>query len=323
MAAISFVVFSMLVASAAARFSEVWDRTRTEAAGFVWQGNASDSHDRLPIPTAYPDVFTWCNQSGVNLCSDLRNQHIPQYCGSCWAFASWTALSDRIKIARKGKSPDIVLSVQHLLNCGNAGSCGGGSLGGPYQWLASISRTGTGTVYETENPYMACSGGSAGVCGNGAWSCTNINKARACSTAGKCVALSLYPNATIHDYGSISGVSAMQKEIYNRGPIACLVDASPLVHYAHGIIQKSGGGTNHVVSVVGWGKESSISYWIVRNSWGASWGEFGFFRAQMGIDPLGLESGCAWAVPLAFTELETQAHCSQDGTHCDLHGPGN
>jgi cathepsin X len=114
----------------------------------------------------------------------------------------------------------------------------------------------------------------------------------------------------------------MQNEIYNRGPIACLVDAYGLITYAHGIITQAGGSTNHVVSVVGWGMEGSTKYWIVRNSWGASWGEFGFFRAKIGIDPLGLESGCDWAVPLSWTEPETQDHCSQDGTRCDIHGPG-
>ena len=49
------------------------------------------------------------------------------------------ALQDRIKIARKAVGPDIQLSVQHMLNCGNVGSCYGGSVDGPYQWLKKIS----------------------------------------------------------------------------------------------------------------------------------------------------------------------------------------
>ena len=62
-----------------------------------------------------------------------------------------------IKIARGAKGIDINPSVQHLLNCGGVGSCHGGSVDGPYQWLKKISETGTGISYETSQPYMACS----------------------------------------------------------------------------------------------------------------------------------------------------------------------
>ena len=50
---------------------------------------------------------------------------------------------------------DINPSVQHMLNCGGVGSCHGGSVDGPYQWIKSISdKTGTGISYETSNPYF-------------------------------------------------------------------------------------------------------------------------------------------------------------------------
>ena len=45
------------------------------------------------------------------------NQHIPVYCGSCWIHGTLAALNDRIKIARKGAFPDVMLSRQTAMNC--------------------------------------------------------------------------------------------------------------------------------------------------------------------------------------------------------------
>ena len=56
-------------------------------------------------------------------------------CGSCWAHGAISALGARIKIARKGQGVDVNLAVQHVLNCANVGSCHGGSVDGPYQWM--------------------------------------------------------------------------------------------------------------------------------------------------------------------------------------------
>lgn len=303
------------------RPSEVWDQQRTEKAGFVFRGNNSNSHQLLEIPSAgLPAAFSWCDNNGVNYCTMSRNQHIPQYCGSCWAHGAISALGDRLKIARKAQGIDINLSVQHLLNCGNAGSCYGGSVDGPYQWLQQISNQGTGITYETVNPYQACSSDvDFGVCPKSNWDCSAINIARTCSTfppQGKCVGLAKYPNLTISDYGSISGAAAMQKEIFNRGSISCGIDAVPLLKYTSGIISDAGGGIDHVISVVGWGTDatSGKQYWIVRNSWGEAWGEMGFVRVQFGA--LNVEDQCSWAVIKSFTDGSNQVHCFEDGSNC-------
>jgi len=288
-----------------------------------------DSYVTSPLPQDYikdsdlPDSFTWANKDGVNYLTELRNQHIPQYCGSCWAHGSASALADRIKIARGGKGYDINLAIQHMLNCGNAGSCHGGSVAGPYQWIHSISqKTGSGIAYETAMPYSACSSESKeGFCKSADWTCTDINVARTCSTfsenGGKCVALKRYPNATVSERGTIRGASDMQKEIFARGPIACGVAASPIEDYTGGIVTGHRLSLqDHVVSVVGWGTDATVGkYWIVRNSWGSYWGEMGFFRVEMGKNSLRLESSCTWAVPGVFTDGDNFP-CFEGGENC-------
>ena len=47
-----------------------------------------------------PESFTWKNVDGVNYVTKMLNQHIPTYCGSCWAHGTMSSLADRIKIAR-------------------------------------------------------------------------------------------------------------------------------------------------------------------------------------------------------------------------------
>ena len=78
-------------------------------------------HDR-PIEDL-PETFTWKNVEGVNYVTRMRNQHIPTYCGSCWAHGTVSSLADRIKIDRmqNGYSgPDLDLSIQAVLNQGGA-----------------------------------------------------------------------------------------------------------------------------------------------------------------------------------------------------------
>ena len=61
-------------------------------------------------PVTLPSEWLWSNVRGSNLLTTIRQQHIPQYCGSCWAQAAASSLSDRIKIARAGRWPEINIS---------------------------------------------------------------------------------------------------------------------------------------------------------------------------------------------------------------------
>lgn len=309
-----------MVAFSSARLSEVWTPEQEAAAGIVANSYTSTRPQDLLGAEELPEAFTWCNKDGVNYCTMNRNQHIPQYCGSCWAHGAVSALGDRIKIARGAKGIDINLSVQHILNCGNAGSCHGGSVVAPYHWIYQLSKKGSGISYETANPYMACSSDSTeGFCPKVDWSCNDMNTARTCSTftsnGGHCAGLKVFPNATVTEYGSVSGPENMAKEIFARGPITCGIDANPLLKYTGGVISEKGTGVDHVVSVVGWGVEDGKEYWMVRNSWGEYWGEMGYVKVEKGNNALHLEDQCAWAVPGTWTELNYP--CYEGGENCD------
>jgi len=305
------------------RANEVWTQEQEEAAGIVHKGNSSAVSSHASLPAATLDELNWCNKDGVNHCTASLNQHIPQYCGSCWAHGAISAFQDRIKMDRINNGvagDDIVLSVQHVLNCGSAGSCYGGSGGGTYQWIKEIGdNTGSGVSYITSQPYIACSSDSSeGLCSASDWTCTPENVAVTCPTFGKkCVGLSNYPNATIAEFGNIHGADAMMAEIQNRGPIACEVDAGPLDEYTTGIVTETSTNTNHIISVTGWGTDATEGkYWLMRNSWGEYWGEHGFARVKFGA--INIESSCSWAVPKDYTapEKNNQFACFEDGTNC-------
>lgn len=307
------------------RRKEILSREKAEKLGVVYRGNGSRSHDQLlRLEGGFPTEFTWCNKAGVSYCTMSRNQHIPQYCGSCWAHAVVSSLADRVKIARKGLGVDINPAVQHILNCGGVGSCCGGDADGAHQWLYNISQQGKGISYETSQTYLACSTDSTeGFCSRIDTTCKPINVARTCGSfsaeGGPCSPIEPYPSISISDYGSISGYDAMKSEIFHRGPIACEIDAEPLLNYEKSVIKYTkSSDTDHVVSVVGWGLDAKEGeYWVIRNSWGEYWGEYGF--ALVAVGSLMVDSHCSWAVVQDYVAPEKSnqnKHCHEGGDNC-------
>ena len=217
------------------------------------------------------------------LTTDL-NQHIPVYCGSCWAHAAFSTIADRIKIATKGQQRDVIPSIQALINCGSAGTCNGGDSAAAFAW-----------VYKNGIPDVTCQQYQAKN-----MECSEINTCMNCSPGGAgCVSVpkGQYPAITISEFGGVNGEENIMAEIMERGPVAAYIDANCIENYSGGInmYDTCRRITNHAIQLNGWGTENGTDYWIGRNSWGTYWGEHGFFRIVRGgrYDP----KEVYWAVP--------------------------
>ena len=275
------------------------------------------NHD---VNTTLPQSFAWSNVGGVNYLTKNLNQHIPVYCGSCWAHGSVSALADRIKIMRKAAWPDINLSIQFLLNCQMGGSCNGGDHLAAYKAIQEY-----GSIpYDDCMIYQACSSDSKedGCKNKALFECTPTNICKTCDTfsarGGSCTPIMQYPNATIASFGAVKGSTNMMTEIYKNGPIACGINAEEIVDYEGGVLDlphklKT---INHIISVVGWGYDETLhkQYWVIRNSLGSYWEELGFMRLVLGENQLGIEKTCAFAIPGDWTMQNKP--CFEDGSNC-------
>lgn len=250
--------------------SELWDDSDV--------AKQTDYHSPLPISYLDPNKdlpqnFSWGDVHGRSYLTHSLNQHIPHYCGSCWAHAALSSLADRIKIDRNGAGPDINLSIQFILNCGSeAGSCHGGSMLKTFKFIKNIGFV----PFETCMPYLACSSESTwGFCPFVDTTCSPINTCRTCMHGeDECVALDVFPNATVAEYGVIENdVEAVKAEIFARGPVTAGLWGKSLSNFRGGSIfddVDAPRNSTHAVSIVGWGLDESTDqrYWIVRNSWG-------------------------------------------------------
>ncbi|CAM0877405.1 unnamed protein product [Alopecurus aequalis] len=178
-------------------------------------------------------------------------------CGCCWAFATVAAVESLIKI-KGGKLMD--LSVQELLDCDLSGQngCKGGYIHLALQWVQAQG----GVVAEADYPYQELQG-----------KCKTTDRAR---RVGK-----------ITGYQPLRGEPMLKLAVFNR-PVAIAMDATGVVmqNYKTGIYK--GPCTtkqNHAVVLIGYGVSGTgEEYWIVKNSWGAGWGQNGFFYMRRGAD---------------------------------------
>lgn len=261
----------------------------------------------LPRLADAPKSFDIRNVNGINFASPDRNQHIPQYCGSCWAHGTTSALNDRFQMAWSNKFPHVFLSPQQLVNCipapqdhsQGSGGCDGGDPSDVYPFLAK-----EGGVHETCQNYQARNLYKDFKC-DAIGVCQNCDPKRGCFAMGG--EHGNFTRSYPKEFGRINSTSpaqnhdAMIAEVGVRGPIACgMCVTAEFEAYSGGVFVDTTNCTSmdHEISITGYGTDAEHGdYWLGRNSWGSYWGESGWFRLKRGTNNLGIETDCVWATP--------------------------
>lgn len=231
------------------------DLTNAEYQKLYLMANKINAKAPQTLPTrvgAYTATVDWRTKNAV---TPIKNQG---QCGSCWSFST-TGSTEGAHALSTGNL--VSLSEQNLVDCTydipqsyNNSGCDGGLMDHAFEYI--IANKGIDT--EASYPYEA----AVGKC--------RYNAANSAAT------LSSYKDVT-------SGSEADLETAANQQPISVAIDASHMSFqlYTSGIYHDflcSSTRLDHGVLVVGYGTDTSsnANYWIVKNSWGTSWGQAGY-----------------------------------------------
>lgn len=201
-----------------------------------------------------------------------------------------------MNILQGNKFPRPTLSPQVIINCHAGGDCFGGDPSDVYAFGNSHGiPDDTCQQYKAKDPANeSCSAEQVCKTCNPPVPSTGENGQDGCYATKP----TLY---WVSEFGSVSGADDMKREIFQRGPISCGVQATKKFEaYTSGIFSEFilFPEINHEIAVVGWGvSDSGEEYWIGRNSWGTAWGQNGYFYIKMHDENLAIETDCSWGVP--------------------------
>ncbi|ETV95724.1 hypothetical protein H310_10798 [Aphanomyces invadans] len=243
------------------------------------------------------------------MCTPSWNQHIPVYCGSCFAHGALASVNDRIKILHHTlgwKRPDVMMGRQSFLNCapghGLSHGCKGGEPADVYEFMRLYGLPDETCLHynATDHTKYITSSNPNGTCPPEGY-CIDCMKTPDSPDTPVCFPVTQTIRYRAKEYWRLSGEHAMMKEL-QHGPITCGMACSNefVFNYTAGIFRDTTNFTelDHDVEIVGYGEDShGVKYWHVRNSWGTYWGEHGFFKIVRGENNLVIESDCHAMVP--------------------------
>ena len=211
-------------------------------------GNDCDSmnYEKNTVPKS----IDWRDHDAV---TSVKNQG---QCGSCWSFSATGALEGSNSIVNGELTS---LSEQQLVDCskryGNMG-CNGGMMDNAFSYVKDNGLC-------SENSYQYT--GEQGTCES--TSCTSVVHIDSCSDVPSKNELAL-------------------KEAVAHQPVSVAIEADTKVFqmYQSGVLTGDACGTNldHGVLTVGYGTDDStnMDYWLVKNSWGPTWGDQGYIKIE-------------------------------------------
>jgi cathepsin L len=216
-----------------------------------WEGGMPEEIETDEVAPIKPESEILGTQDWRSHMNPIKNQHS---CGSCWAFATIQAVEGRHHIRTSQK---ILLSEQQLVDCVYSRSgCDGGNPNKAYDYIQRHSGSAASSSYPYTGKYGRCQSKTGRV---------------KVTSHGQCKAQ------------SVSGI----KSCINDGPISiCHGTGTPFHNYRGGILNSKSCPTSsdHCTGLVGYGS----NYWILRNSWGTSWGERGYGKIAIVGDGYGI-----------------------------------
>jgi len=235
------------------------DMTRAEwSAMYLRPMNTTRPRNEVVLPEVNAGAVDWRDKGAV---TPVKNQ---QQCGSCWAFSSTGSIEGAHQIAT-GKL--VSLSEQQLVDCsvsqGNHG-CEGGLM--DYAFTYTISNGGL----TTEDNY--------------AYTATGPNTCQTAKASDHA--------ATIASYADVpQNQEAQLIAAVTRQPVSVAIEAdqSQFQFYKSGVFKDAcGTQLDHGVLAVGYGTTGGQDYWIVKNSWGTSWGMSGYILMAQHVGATGI-----------------------------------